>query len=97
MYLTTPPTPDLTYGGKASSLYKASIAIISLPFSHVSSLYPVPHLERFYTPQQQWAIGLWKQITQNGQVHLGIAKRFGPIIGITSENCNTLITQMILF
>lgn len=25
------------------------------------------------------------------------SKRFDPIIGITSENCNTPITQMLLF
>lgn len=38
VYLTTPPVPELNYDGKPPCLYKASFAVISLPFLHMSSL-----------------------------------------------------------
>lgn len=65
MFLATPPMPELNYDGKPSPLYKAS-----LPLSHMSSLF---HTWKGFTHLN--SDGLWKQITQNGKVHLRIAKR----------------------
>lgn len=81
--------------GKLPFLYKVSFALSSLPFLLYAflSAYSIPG----GVLRTSAVMGFRNKFTQNGKVHLGIAKRFGPIIGIKWDLCNAVITQTLFF